>query len=412
MCLGNLAVSLQHRHWHEAVRSPIPMRDLVTRHQNVAEAERAVDPFDANALGPVIVAIPVRNEVNRIQKCLAALGAQSKPPEAVVLFFNNCHDGSEAEAKKMGRHLPFPLEMVSVQLAPNIANAGTARRLAMSHASSIAGQHGTVLTTDADAVVNHDWVSRNSALLAAGADAVCGRVVIDPVEALAIPAHLHADDKLESALLDLLDGIAFALDPDPNDPRPRHVQASGASLAVSNKMLRRVGGVPKVAAGEDRALVHALTMMDARIRHDVGMEVVASGRLDGRAPGGMADTIRRRMRQQDEYADDLVEPAADAYRRADFRRRLRAAWRARSPVRDLAVDLGFTPSRLERVLSEPFFGTAWDRVQRESPLLLRRRLRFTDLPRQIELAHELLDSNCCTGEPNTWRTTLSCPLAP
>jgi hypothetical protein len=213
-------------------------------------------------------------------------------------------------------------------------------------------------------------------------------------------------------LLDLLDGIAFALDPDPNDPRPRHVQASGASLAVSNKMLRRVGGVPKVAAGEDRALVHALTMMDARIRHDVGMEVVASGRLDGRAPGGMADTIRRRMGQQDEYADDLVEPAADAYRRADFRRRLRAAWRARSPVRDLAADLGFTPSRLERALSEPFFGTAWDRVQRESPLLLRRRLRFTDLPRQIELARELLDSNCCTGEPTTWRTTLSCPLAP
>lgn len=214
-------------------------------------------------------------------------------------------------AGRLARRLPFSLEMVSMRLAAGQANAGTARRLAMSHASHLAGDYGALLTTDADAVVNHDWVSRNILTMASGADAVCGRVLIDPVDALAIPDHLHADDQRECELLDLLDEITCVLDPDPHDPRPRHVHAAGASLAVSNAIFRRVGGVPKVASGEDRALVHALTLMDARIRHDVGVAVVASGRLEGRATGGMADTIRRRMRQQDEYTDDLVEPAAE-----------------------------------------------------------------------------------------------------
>lgn len=362
-------------------------------------------------MGSVVVAIPVRNEVDRIESCVAALAAQSEAPDTVVLLFNNCDDGSETAAKKMARHLPFSLEIISVQLAPKQANAGTARRLAMHHASRIAGNQGVLLTTDADAVVAHDWVSRNIAALAAGADAVCGRIVVDPVEALAIPDHLHADDLLECESLELLDEIAFGLDPDPHDPRPRHVQASGASLAISTENFRRVGGVPKVPSGEDRALVNALMMMDARVRHDSEIEVVVSGRLDGRAPGGMADTIRRRMRQQDEYADDLVEPAADAYRRADFRRRVRVAWLNSQAPSDLAADLRLTPSRLSLVLSKPFFGMAWARVQRESPVLLRRRVRFVDLPRQIGLAHQLLGRNG-TGERNIWRHDLSCPVHP
>jgi Glycosyl transferase family 2 len=367
----------------------------------------------AFCVSSVVVAIPVRNEVDRIESCVGALAEQSEPPATVVLLFNNCDDGSEAAAKKLARHSPFSLEMISVRLAPKQANAGTARRLAMHRASKIAGSQGVLLTTDADAVVDHDWVARNIAALNDGADAVCGRIVVDPVEALAIPAHLHADDLLERELLDLLDEITSALDPDPHDPRPRHGEASGASLAISTEIFRRVGGVPKVPSGEDRALVHALMLMDARVRHDSEIEVVVSGRLEGRAPGGMADTIRRRMLQQDEYADDLVEPAADAYRRADFRRRLRVAWLSRHDSLfsgDLAADLRLAPSRLSLILSRPFFGMAWDQVQRESPVLLRRRVRFVELPRQIGIAHQLLRRP--STERNIWRHNLSCPFHP
>jgi hypothetical protein len=350
---------------------------------------------------PIVVAIPVKNEAERIQRCLLALASQTMAPDVVVLLMNNCDDDSEHVASQISRQLPFQLEVASVTLDPVCANAGNARRLAMNFAAQISGPRGTLLTTDADAIVASDWISRNVAALALGADAVCGRILIDPVEALAIPHSLHADDHLECELLDLLDEIAFKLDPEAHDPRPRHTQASGASLAISTRVLERVGGIPPVAAGEDRALIDALIRIDARIRHDPEITVVVSGRLVGRAPGGMADTMRRRMVTQDEYADDLVEPAADTYRRIDFRRRTRLAWRqagTMSSRTDLAIDLRLTPTRLEHILSQRYFGNAWAQVQRESPMMPRRRVRFADLSRQIEVARKLLRTDVIVAQ--------------
>ena len=47
--------------------------------------------------------------------------------------------------------------------------------------------------TDADAEVPANWVEANLRAIDEGADAVCGRAVIDPVEALLIPSHLHEE---------------------------------------------------------------------------------------------------------------------------------------------------------------------------------------------------------------------------
>lgn len=343
------------------------------------------------AHGPVVVAIPVRNEVERIELCLAALCGQSRAPDIVMLLLNNCNDGTGELARKINRRLPFRLDIACVTLPPSRANAGNARRLAMRLAADHAGPYGTLLTTDADAVVPPDWIARNLAALAAGVDAVCGAIVVDPVEATAIPQALRDDDFLECELLDLLDDIAFSADPEPHDPRPRHCQASGASLAISSRSFRRVGGIPQVASGEDRALIDALMRMDTRVRHDPDIVVVVSARLHGRALGGMADTIRRRMISQDEYCDDLVEPPADRFRRADFRRRNRLAWRDDPGMRlELSADLGLSRQKLDRLLSEQYFGTAWTNVQAASPILIRRRVKFADLPHQIELARQFL----------------------
>jgi glycosyltransferase involved in cell wall biosynthesis len=344
------------------------------------------------ASGAVVVAIPVRNEVERIEPCLAALGAQTHVPDVTVLLLNNCDDGTEKIAQKLARSLPFRLDVVTVTLSPSQANAGNARRLAMQRAAKYAGQHGVLLTTDADGIVPPDWVARNLAAMATGVDAVCGAIAVDALEATAIPQALHDDDFLECKLLDLLDQIAFRVDPELHDPRPRHNQASGASLAISSKAFRRVGGIPRVASGEDRALIDVLTHMDARVRHDPDIVVVVSARLEGRAAGGMADTIRRRMVAQDEYCDDLVEPAADRFRRFDFRRRCRLAWRDVPALQsELAADLGLARQHLDRLLSAPYFGAAWATIQEVSPVLIRRKVKFADLPRQIELAGQFLD---------------------
>ncbi len=344
-----------------------------------------------SANGPTVIAIPIRNEVERIETCLGTLAAQTRVPDVVVAYLNNCDDGTEPILRMMQARLPFALDIVAVTLPPQRANAGYARRLAMRRAATHAGRHGALLTTDADAIVPRDWVARNLAALATGVDAVCGQIVMDALDAAAIPQTLHDDDALECELLDLLDQIAFMVDPEPHDPRPRHGQASGASLAISSEGFRRVGGIPPVASGEDRALVEALMHIDARVRHEPDIVVVVSGRLDGRATGGMADTIRRRMISQDEYCDDLVEPAADRFRRIDFRRRTRLAWRDLPNTRaELAADLGLARPRLDRLLAEPYFGRAWANIQEASPILIRRKVKFVDLPHQIELARQFL----------------------
>ena len=338
----------------------------------------------------VVVGIPVRNEAERVGSCLLALAAQTRLPYAVVLLLNNCTDQTEAVARSLAPQLPYLLEIRCRHLPLATAHAGEARRLAMQYAADRGGPHSVLMTTDGDGVVAHHWVERNLSAIAAGADLVCGKAAIDPVEAAVIPANLHADDALECELVELLDRIVERLDPDPADPWPRHTEASGASLAVRAAAFGRVGGIPAVAVGEDRAFVAALRRMDARIRHDPTILVTVSGRIEGRAKGGMADTIRRRIRQQDEFTDASIEPAIDAYRRVDFRKRLRHAWQ-RMPDETLSADLGIPFLTLERMLEEQFFGSAWAIVEAQSPFLIRRRVRFSELRRQIGYSRKLLE---------------------
>lgn len=337
----------------------------------------------------IIVAIPVRDEAARIEPCLIALNMQTCPPDMVVLMLNNCSDETETIAHGMIPHLSFPLDVITKDLPPHQADAGHARGLAMAAAAWHAGPSGVLLTTDADSIVPQDWVGSNRDALHQGADIVCGRAIIDPVEAVMIPEHLHADDALERHLVGLLDEMAWMLDPEPHDPPPRHTEASGASLAVTIQAFRRVGGTPAIASGEDRALVRALWMMDAKVRHDAAISVIVSGRIEGRAPGGMADAIRRRIIQQDEFADDMAEPVIDAFRRYHLRQRARCAW-ARVTDAHLAADLGLSGDRLLNALSDRYFGRVWANLEAISPNLQRRRVRFTKLPAEIASAQMLL----------------------
>ena len=336
-----------------------------------------------------VVAIPVRDEAERIGACLAALNVQSRSPDAVVLMLNNCSDATEAIVHAVAPRLRFALDVVSRDLPAAQAGAGHARRLALELAAKQADYDSVLLTTDADAVVPPDWIARNLHALESGGDIVCGRALIDPLEAIAIPAHLHADDARECRLITLLDTIAWVLDPEPHDPPPRHTEASGASLAVRTDVFRRVGGIPAMRFGEDRAFVRALWMMDARVRHDPSIAVTVSGRIIGRAEGGMADAIRRRIIRQDEFTDDQAEPAANAFRRYEMRYRARRAWIGTVDT-TLASDLLLSPARLDAALSRRWFGSAWAALEAASPVLKRSRVRFADLAREIAAAETLL----------------------
>src|SRR6202522_143049 len=338
-----------------------------------------------------VVAIPVRDEAERIGGCLTALARQSVPADHIVLLLNNCTD----RTADLVRGLPkehHRLHIIECNLDEPLASAGLARALAMKHAASLAAsspnQEAVILTTDADAEVPENWIQANLQAIEQGADAVCGVAVIDPLEALFIPRHLHEDDAREVAYARLLDEIASMILPDPADPWPRHTEDSGASIAIRASLLRRVGGMPCLPMGEDRALIGRLRLIDARVRHDPRISVVVSGRIEGRAQGGMADTMRRRIVKQDEFVDDRVEPAWAAFYRIRMKRRFSLLWREPTDVRlyRLARLLAIAPKALMEAVSTPYFGLAWSRIERDSSLLSQQRVRFVDLPREMAIA--------------------------
>lgn len=345
----------------------------------------------------LVVAIPVRDEAALIGDCLRALALQQGSCRAdILLLVNNSRDATAEIARGLQPTLPCTVHVVEHNFPAHQATAGHARRLAMHQAAMLVQPGGVVLTTDADGCVAPDWLELNVAALARGADAVCGRAVIDPVDALAIPARLHEDDAREVEYGRLLDQIGCLLDPDPADPWPRHTEDSGASIAVRRDAFLAAGGVPAVASGEDRALVQALRRVDSRIRHEPDVTVVVSGRVVGRAVDGMADTIRRRMIRQDPMLDSAMEPVADRVRRLGARRMVREAW-ARCEVRETfllhgARRLGLSAPQLRGWLSLPHFGAVWERVESSSPLLRQSHVARADLAAQTAAAAAVLSS--------------------
>lgn len=340
--------------------------------------------------GRVFVAIPVRNEAADILPCLCALAAQDgQRLDGAVLCLNDCTDDTAALVRHAAASLPLALHVLDVVLPPERACAGVARGMAMDRAAELAGDDGVVLTTDADGRAGPGWLAANLAALHAGADAVAGQADIDPVGAALIPQYLHDIDARECAYAALLDEIAALADPDPADPWPRHDEHSGASIAVTTAAYWRAGGMPAAPIGEDRAFFAALRRVDARIRHEPAARVVVSARTIGRAPGGMADTIRRRMQVVDPFLDDRLEPALAALRRAVWRARLRRLWRGEpGPSERLARALGVPVEGMARAR---YFGAAWAAIEAASPALRPERVALADLARETARAVRIRD---------------------
>ncbi|GAN55665.1 glycosyltransferase [Tanticharoenia sakaeratensis] len=267
-------------------------------------------------------AIPACNEAEYLPRCLRALAGQDTlPPHRVVLMINNTTDQSVDTARSLRPSLPFDLTLVEQCYSPAQASAGRARRDAMACAAALSPADAILFTTDADAIVRSDWIAQSlSAFERYDVDAVFGRAFLDPADIALIPAHLHADDDAELRYGALLEHMATLLDPDPHDPWPRHAEHSGASIAVTMAAWQRAGGIPDIRTGEDRAFYASLRRAGLRIRHAPDVVVHVSGRLVGRATGGMAETIARRIQAQDAHVDDALESVSCRVHR--IRRRL------------------------------------------------------------------------------------------
>jgi hypothetical protein len=281
---------------------------------------------------------------------------------------------------------------VEASLPPRLAHAGGARAAAMEVAADLVDNDNAILlTTDADAKPEPDWLAANVTALEAHAQAVAGVIIPDTAEIAQLPASLLQREQREARYAALLDEIAARVDPVPHDPWPRHDTHSGASIAVRHDVFRKVGGMPAIPLGEDRGFFDALSRVDARVRHSPAARVVVSCRLEGRAIGGMADTLSRRMSAPHEPLDERLEPAEAALRRVLAKRSLRGLWHhPDAHAARFAALYGLDTASMFRVLDQPYFGLAWEHLQQASPSLARQRVPAARLMSETETARSLL----------------------
>ncbi len=258
-----------------------------------------------------LVAIPCRNEARRLPVALAAL-ARDGVARDVIVIANGCTDATAAVARDFAG-----LSVAVLDTGSLAGGVGEARRLGFQAALNVAPTATILSTTDADCVVMPGW-GRTVAQSLDRAEVVCGRIVPDPEEFARLPDIVRRHGTLEdevAALTAELDGLRA---PAPHDPLPRHNQTPGACLAFRTEAYVRAGGFEAIPCHEDRRIVARIEAAGGRVTRPWTLTVTASCRLNGRAPGGMADTIAAR-------ASDLVKLRIEIARLAREATRLRSA---------------------------------------------------------------------------------------
>ena len=317
------------------------------------------------------IAIPAHNESERIAKCLRALARQTVRNFSVVVFCNNCTDDTYARVRRVFLQEGLKGQIVDAILSSHAAHAGGARRAAMNLAADLlTGPSSVILTTDADSEPAPDWIAANAAAIVNGADCVAGCITLDPDDVL--PPTLHDRGSLEAQYETLLTELFCRIDPDQTDPWPRHAQEPGASLALTVEAYREIGGLPALPVGEDKALLRALRDEGFRVRHDPNVRVSTSGRLVGRAAGGVADTLRTRIQIPDSNCDPYLERAWTAYRRAIRSKRCREFYQSADRA------------------GRKTFAKAWQHIETSEHSLARTPLVPSDLQGQIKIAQAMV----------------------
>ncbi|MET4108770.1 glycosyltransferase family 2 protein [Hymenobacter sp. UYP22] len=313
------------------------------RFYTASPASFALDSPWGHAAPPVSglqasVIVPAKDEAATIEATLTALAAQTDrqgnplPPRSfeVLLLANNCEDDTAAVAREWARkHPALALHVAEIHLPSADAHIGQVRRQLMDEACSrleLAGcEQGFIASTDADTQASPTWLAATAAALAAGADAVGGRILTTEAQ----PSGPVRRCQLQDATYQLLRAqLEQLLDPLPHDPWPRHHQHFGASFAITAAAYRRVGGLPVVPYLEDEALYQALIRQDLRVRHSPTVQVFTSGRQQGRVAVGLSWQLR-------EWAslggvEPLVAHPAEIAAEVSIRRQARLLWQSRN----------------------------------------------------------------------------------
>lgn len=348
--------------------------------------------FDLPAPDPacrVSVVVPAFNEAASIAATLAALenqtdgrGAKLDPCRYEVLVLaNNCTDDTAALARQFARRRPqMRLHVIEATLRHPHAHVGAARRLAMDEAcrrlSGLKASPLVIASTDGDTLVSPRWIAAILGEVAAGAEAVGGRIRSSREEVAALEdgaRRYYRQDKTYRLLRAAYESV---LDPDPFNAWPRHFQYFGASLAVTVDAYMKAGGLPAVPVLEDMAFSDRLERIDARIRHSPLVSVMTSLRCVGKVGVGLSSTLSQWTHRARAGEPIHVESGAAIEALALDRQRVRRLTLAGvyQAAAILQVDAGWLRQKRETISA---FGELWQEVSAEQRA---RRVRHWGFP--------------------------------
>ena len=341
--MDQLATPARFHATREAMAAPPALLpELPTDEQLLQQAECALRrqlPPAAAALQACVI-IPAKDEAATLPATLAALaaqttlGGQALPAGLleVIVLANNCQDRTATAVRQAaGRYPGLLLHVVEVSLPPTHAHVGWARRLLLDEAACrlerTLGPTGVLLSTDADTLVAPTWLAATLREIEAGAEAVGGRILTQTT-APTILGPVRRIQLGDATYRVLLRQLEDQLDPCPTDRWPCHHQHYGASLALTVRAYRRVGGLPAVPFLEDEALWQLLLRHDLPVRHSPHVRVYTSARRCGRVAVGLSWQLREWEALGQQRQEPLVPCPHELVRVWRARRRLRAWWQA------------------------------------------------------------------------------------
>ena len=326
----------------------------------------------------VSVIIPAKDEAAALPATIAALAAQvdlqGQPLPfssfEIIVLANNCTDATVAVLQRLMQQVPqLVLHAAALTLPPAEAHVGRARRLLMDEAGArleaLGRPAGIIASTDADTVVAPTWLAAIQAEIRFGADAVGGRILTKSTGRA--DCQVRRYEVRDAAYRVLCARLEDLIDPAPADPWPRHHQHFGASLALTVRAYRRVGGLPAVRFLEDEALCQALRRHDLCLRHSPLVQVLTSARQLGRVEVGLSWQLREWHHLSQQQREPHVDSPAHLAVLWQARRELRACWLGGSSAlcRGLAGQLVLAIVALRgQMLGAATFGELWEWVRK------------------------------------------------
>ena len=332
------------------------------------------------------ITIPAKNEADYLRPTLTALCEQldlngrALDPALyeIMVLANNCTDGTADLARTIGREYPgLRLHTVELTLPPARAYVGYIRKLMMDEAAQRLPPHGIIATTDADTVADRHWLATTFRAFDRGARAVGGRIIVPATHRRGY-RKIHLQDVTYRSLQSLVETM---IDPNPDDPWPRHFQHYGPSLAVEREAYLACGGMPALRCIEDATFAWALERIDVDIVHDPTVRVYTSDRSSDRISGvTFSQSLEEWTNMQQENRQPVVfgmQHSIDlfkwkvALRRAFYERRIGTL----PALTSLSELLNLTPRELQHmVVTAPSFGAL-----------------YVDIRQRIESTHSFSD---------------------